>query len=225
MCITRIPGMWIFTFLNSFIHTLMYYYFTLTCLGYRPKWKRYLTTMQITQFFVGNVLGIAYMVIPNCYNWDRNFRENVLHHHIFGSYFGSIVFTFAFNFVFVGSLILLFNDFARRTYGQKKANTATEKEVKETAVKAKKTAKKPRSSPIQIATSVVIEPVVETPVLVPKTSKASKATKATKSAKAEKSSTAASRSKSRARSAVRSKSKARASSPAKAAPVRRSRRT
>lgn len=219
MCVTRIPGMWIFTFLNSFIHTLMYYYFTLTCLGYRPKWKRYLTTMQITQFFVGNVFGIAYLIIPNCHDWSSNFRENVLHHHIFGSYFGSIVFTFIFNFVFVGSLILLFNDFARRTYGQKKAAIEEKaKESKETKAKAKST-KKSKSSPVQIATSVVIEPEVETPVIAPK----AKTTKATKPAK----SAATSRSKSRARSTVRSKSKARASSPAKAtAPVvRRSRRT
>ena len=102
---------------------------------------------------------------------SSNFRENVLHHHIFGSYFGSIVFTFIFNFVFVGSLILLFNDFARRTYGQKKAaveeKTKESKEpkeskgTKETKTKAKST-KKSKGSPVQIATSVVIEPEVET---------------------------------------------------------------
>lgn len=201
----------------------MYYYFTLTCLGYRPKWKRYLTSMQITQFFVGNILGIAYLVIPNCHNWDSDFRENVLH-RVFGSYYASIVFTFIFNFMFVGGLILLFNDFARRTYGQKKhhhessdKHSAKQSGKKTVAVaepvveiselkpkskakavaKAKKEipAKKGKTSPVQVATSVEID--------VP--------AKASKTA----------RSKSRARSTVRSKSKARAASPSKAAPVQR----
>lgn len=121
MCITRIPGMWIFTFLNSFIHTLMYFYFTLTCLGYRPTWKRHLTTMQISQFLIGNVFGFAYMIIPDCYNWNHNFRENIIH-KILGSHRSSIVACFTFNFLFVGTLIILFNDFARRTYGQKQKN-------------------------------------------------------------------------------------------------------
>lgn len=240
MCVSRIPGMWIFTFLNSFIHTLMYYYFTLTCLGYRPKWKRHLTTMQITQFLVGNVFGIAYLIIPNCHNWDSNFRENVLQHRLFGTYYASIVFTFLFNFFFVGGLILLFNDFARRTYGQKKAAAAVEAEKSEKAGKSEKKvkvinadtekvvkvksasaskAKKEvpasptkkvtagrKTSPVQIATSIVIEPE-SSAVTEPKKSSASK-----------------SRSKSRARSTMRSKSKARAASPAKAAaaaPVQR----
>lgn len=243
MCVTRIPGMWIFTFLNSFIHTLMYYYFTLTCLGYRPKWKRHLTTMQITQFLVGNVLGIAYLIIPDCHNWDSNFRENVLHHKVFGTYHASIVFTFIFNFCFVGALILLFNDFARRTYGQKKAAAAAaassnseEVKVSETKAKATKsskhkkesgsetvpaaaTVKKGRkTSPIQIATSVVIEPEEEEVVEAKPVKKSTKAK------------ASASRSKSRARSTVRAKSQVRAASPAKttAAPAtatRRSRRT
>lgn len=215
MCITRIPGMWIFTFLNSFIHTLMYYYFTLTCLGYRPTWKRHLTTMQITQFIVGNIFGIAYIVIPNCYNWNRNFRENVLQHEIFGgSYYASIVFTFAFNLFFVGSLIILFRDFARRTYGKKSASKSEsvtesavdEKPKKKTAVKAKESVKKPRTktSPVQIATSVVIEAEPEVA-----------AAAAANPAKARAASKARSTSKARAVSKARTTSKARASSPAK----------
>lgn len=216
----------------------MYYYFTLTCLGYRPKWKRHLTSMQITQFIIGNILGIAYLIIPNCHNWDSNFRENVLQHRVFGSYYASIVFTFIFNFCFVGGLILLFNDFARRTYGQKKATAeSTEKiskkssekteKVSEKKYKADKAASKAKSpaslskkataprktSPVQVATSIEIEPETTAPVKKSKsvTAAASKA-----------------RSKSRARSTIRAKSKARTSSPAKAssAPVqRRSRRS
>ena len=35
--------------MNSFIHTLMYYYYMVTVLGISPSWKKYLTTMQIIQ--------------------------------------------------------------------------------------------------------------------------------------------------------------------------------
>ncbi len=233
MCTTRIPGMWIFTFLNSFIHTLMYYYFTLTCLGYRPKWKRHLTTMQITQFLIGNVFGIGYLVTPNCYNWDSNFRENILHHKVFGTYRASIIFTFAFNVFFVGTLIALFNDFARRTYGQKKAVSSEHQEPenkenkkvksskpkKEKEVPASAVKKGRKTSPVQIATSVVIEPEasVESVGPVESVKAAAKTGKVVKTIKPGKSTTTtASRSKSRARSTVRAKSQARASSPAKA---------
>lgn len=241
MVVTRIPGMWIFTFLNSFIHSLMYYYYTLTCLGYRPKWKRHLTTMQITQFLIGNVLGISYLIIPNCHNWSHNFRENVLQHKIFGSYFGSIVFTLIYNFSFVGALILLFNDFARRTYGPKKTEKTSEKALK--AAKSSKSTKNTKSSSVKVADSVVIENEVPTKKSVSK-AKASKSTKSeavvstkpsepkSSQPKASKSSSSsakaksnASRSQSRARSAVRSKSKARAASPAKATVTRRSTRS
>ena len=77
--------------------------------------------MQISQFLIGNVFGFAYIVIPNCYNWNHNFRENIIH-KILGSHRSSIVACFTFNFLFVGTLIILFNDFARRTYGQKQKN-------------------------------------------------------------------------------------------------------
>ncbi|KAG6024526.1 hypothetical protein E4U41_001761 [Claviceps citrina] len=49
------PPVWVFTLVNSFIHALMYTYYTLTAFSIRvPLFvKRSLTTMQITQFLVG----------------------------------------------------------------------------------------------------------------------------------------------------------------------------
>jgi hypothetical protein len=255
MCVSRIPGMWIFTFLNSFIHTLMYYYFTLTCLGYRPTWKRHLTSMQITQFLVGNVFGIAYLIIPNCHNWDSNFRENVLQHRVFGTYFASIVFTFLFNFFFVGGLILLFNDFARRTYGQKKAVAAAAASEAEKTEKSEKPAKKVKAEKSEKEEKSEVKPKTKTVTKAKKEVPASPSKKAAaprksspvqiatsiviepettaivkKASAPTPASKSRSKSKSRARSAVKSKSKVRAASPAKAsapaAPLqRRSRRS
>ncbi|RYG96121.1 hypothetical protein EON65_54900 [archaeon] len=39
--------------LNSFIHTLMYTYYTLAAFGYSSPLKHYLTTAQMTQFLIG----------------------------------------------------------------------------------------------------------------------------------------------------------------------------
>ncbi|CAD0087916.1 unnamed protein product [Aureobasidium vineae] len=49
------PPIWMFVFINSFIHTLMYTYFTLSAVNIRVPnaLKRTLTSMQITQFLFG----------------------------------------------------------------------------------------------------------------------------------------------------------------------------
>lgn len=185
--------------------------------------------MQISQFFVGNVFGIAYLVIPNCYNWDSDFRENVLH-RVFGSYYASIVFTFMFNFIFVGGLILLFNDFARRTYGQKKHESTkhekheSDKHDKSSGKSSKKVVAEPvaetvESKPKSKATKAVAKPKKEIPAKKGKTSPVQVAASVEIDVPVKDSKTA--RAKSRARSTVRSKSKARAASPSKAAPVQR----
>lgn len=123
MVTTRIPGVWVFVAFNSFIHTIMYSYYTLTCLGYQPSWKKLLTTMQIMQFVVGNTLAIIYCSLPSCLPSNGSVRENVLA-KVIGSHYGSMLFTFLYNFLFVGTLIMLFNDFSKRTYGPKDTGSA-----------------------------------------------------------------------------------------------------
>ncbi|CAK7896749.1 hypothetical protein CAAN1_03S05050 [[Candida] anglica] len=58
----RSPPIWIFVVFNSFIHTLMYFYFSLSCLKFRVPtiFKRILTTMQITQFIVGGSIAVVH---------------------------------------------------------------------------------------------------------------------------------------------------------------------
>ena len=49
---------WIAVWLNCFVHTLMYYYYFVSNFGYSPWWKKYLTVMQMIQFWI-NILGLA----------------------------------------------------------------------------------------------------------------------------------------------------------------------
>jgi fatty acid elongase 3 len=49
---------WIACFQNCFVHVLMYYYYCASTFGYSPWWKRYLTMLQIGQFWI-NMLGLV----------------------------------------------------------------------------------------------------------------------------------------------------------------------
>lgn len=66
------PGgdMALFPYLNSIIHTLMYFYYGMASLGprYRPYlwWKKYLTTLQMLQFVVVIIHSLRALVIPKC---------------------------------------------------------------------------------------------------------------------------------------------------------------
>ncbi|KAH9827411.1 putative fatty acid elongation protein 4, partial [Teratosphaeria destructans] len=59
------PPIWMFVFINSGIHGLMYIYFSLSALGYRvsPVLKRTLTSMQIAQFLFGASYAAAHLFI------------------------------------------------------------------------------------------------------------------------------------------------------------------
>ena len=44
----------------------MYAYYALTTVGIQPPGKKYLTTMQITQFLVGVCIASFYFILPGC---------------------------------------------------------------------------------------------------------------------------------------------------------------
>eukprot|EP01114_Cavostelium_apophysatum_P019906 TRINITY_DN653_c0_g1_i1.p1 TRINITY_DN653_c0_g1~~TRINITY_DN653_c0_g1_i1.p1 ORF type:complete len:295 (+),score=60.71 TRINITY_DN653_c0_g1_i1:151-1035(+) len=46
-------ALWTSSFWNSFVHIIMYYYYSVSTLGYSPWWKKYLTGLQIYQFVSG----------------------------------------------------------------------------------------------------------------------------------------------------------------------------
>lgn len=59
------PPIWIFVVFNSFIHSLMYFYFSLACLKIRVPVivKRVLTSMQISQFVIGGSLAVFHAFV------------------------------------------------------------------------------------------------------------------------------------------------------------------
>lgn len=59
------PPIWMFVFVNSFIHALMYTYFTLSAIGIRvpTAFKRSLTSLQIAQFLWGSTYAAAHLFI------------------------------------------------------------------------------------------------------------------------------------------------------------------
>lgn len=124
MTTTHAPAGWIFVLFNSFIHTLMYFYYTLTCLGYRPTWKKILTTMQIIQFLVGNPLGLIYALLPGCLPLEVIPPENVIG-RLLGSQLRSLYACLFVNTFFISSLVILFTDFSRKTYGSPAKSTTT----------------------------------------------------------------------------------------------------
>jgi len=56
---------WVFVIFNSFVHTIMYFYYAMTTIGITPPGKQYLTRLQITQFLSGMVIGLYYLLFSN----------------------------------------------------------------------------------------------------------------------------------------------------------------
>ena len=67
--------MWV-TVLNSFIHALMYTYFSAATLGYRSPLAQALTTAQLTQFMIGIVLSSTCYFYKGCINDSQVRRED-----------------------------------------------------------------------------------------------------------------------------------------------------
>lgn len=62
MGIPFFEGAWWCTWTNSLIHTFMYSYYLATCFGIKVWFKKYMTQMQIVQFFAGMFFSIAWAV-------------------------------------------------------------------------------------------------------------------------------------------------------------------
>ena len=182
MTTTHAPAGWIFVLFNSFIHTVMYFYYTLTCLGYRPSWKRILTTMQIVQFCVGNPLGLIYALLPDCLPLEIIPPENIVG-KLLGSQIRSLYACLFINTFFISSLVILFTDFSRKTYGtddkkvQSPKATKTEAGVEVKAVKSIKAIReaKPVESKSTTKSAVKLTKAKAAKAVVPESAK--KATK------------------------------------------------
>lgn len=101
LVMTQCTGGSILILLNSFIHTLMYTYYTFAALGYHTPLKHYLTEMQLLQFVVGILsTGLLYFK-ANCLNEGQ-------------------VIALAFVQIYAVGLIYLFTQFYIQSYLKKK---------------------------------------------------------------------------------------------------------
>ncbi|KAI8149830.1 fatty acid elongase [Fennellomyces sp. T-0311] len=105
----RTTAIWIFVAFNSLIHTIMYTYYALTGLGIHPPGKKYITTLQITQFLLGMTIAVTYLLVPGCSSRPGE------------------IFTLRLNLTYLMPLTLLFLDFARKTYGRRTVSKRTVK--------------------------------------------------------------------------------------------------
>lgn len=77
-----------FVAINYSVHAVMYFYYFLTALGFRPRWARFVTTIQLSQMVVGMVvcmLNVYYMRIGSPCSVDHeNLKWGII---MYSSYF------------------------------------------------------------------------------------------------------------------------------------------
>lgn len=99
---------WIFVVLNSFIHTLMYFYYLLVTvrIGVSTKVKRIITRLQIVQFVSGVGILIMHVLVGGVFSTNSGMR-NLQFTAIFANVF------------YVAILFMLFRRFEKKTYQTK----------------------------------------------------------------------------------------------------------
>jgi len=98
---TKSTGGYIFVVENTFIHTIMYFYYAISILGYKPSFKYIITMLQMTQFAVGNSIAVLQILVyRNCMAWED--KATIIYHVIYTTI-----------------LFLLFQKFYKNSYGKK----------------------------------------------------------------------------------------------------------
>lgn len=112
------PPIWIFVVFNSFIHSLMYFYFSLSCINIRlPKWfKQTLTSLQITQFVVGGSLALVHLFVRYYNNVTGTFQSCISNPEEAMAVYVNVV--------YLTPLTLLFGAFYVDSYRKKSTSSA-----------------------------------------------------------------------------------------------------
>lgn len=56
---------WMGVATNTFVHTLMYFYYFGSTFGYQPWWKKYITQIQMVQFWFNTLVLVAWVAIKH----------------------------------------------------------------------------------------------------------------------------------------------------------------
>ncbi|KAI8810224.1 fatty acid elongase [Cladochytrium replicatum] len=113
---SRATAIWIFVVFNSFIHTLMYFYYALTTIHIRPPslLKQSLTRLQISQFLIGGSLATSYLFVPQCMKQQPGLLLSEM-----SAYYVNVS--------YLVPLTWLFIDFFKQSYNAKGAKSGTKK--------------------------------------------------------------------------------------------------
>ncbi|KAG1151318.1 hypothetical protein G6F37_001106 [Rhizopus arrhizus] len=137
LCYSQLNGKtsvsWVVITLNLAVHVLMYYYYFRTAAGAKIWWKKYLTTMQITQFVID--LNIVYFCTYTYFAYTY-----WPHLPNMGNCAGTES-SALFGCALLSSYLLLFINFYRMTYQAKKAarkQAAANAAIKDNRSKPKK---------------------------------------------------------------------------------------
>ncbi|EFA85325.1 steroid isomerase [Heterostelium album PN500] len=104
-------GSWWCVLVNSFIHTIMYYYYLQTTLGNDCWFKRYITTSQIIQFLTGTAIVSHWFYIRKTENCQGGIAPAIV--------------SYVINTLFIG----LFIRFYIKSYSSKKSAPVNRKKV------------------------------------------------------------------------------------------------
>lgn len=83
------PGA-LFGVVNTFVHSIMYFYFYLTSIGKRPSWGRLVTLIQLTQMLVGITISSVwtyYFVTGTLCPMDHPYQYMIFTFLLYASYF------------------------------------------------------------------------------------------------------------------------------------------
>lgn len=117
------PPIWIFVVFNSFIHSIMYFYFGLCCIKIRLPlgFKQCLTTLQIIQFVVGGSLAVIHLFVRYTDIFKGTIRGCI--------HSGEEALAIYMNVIYLTPLTLLFAAFYIDSYKKRSTSSSTKKNI------------------------------------------------------------------------------------------------